>query len=57
MEGAVKVGMDISIASPIDIMPNQEIVAKAIEACKITGSKISIIRMIRLKPLRMQMLL
>ena len=42
MEGAVKVGMNISIASPEGYMPNEEIVKKAIEAGNETGSKVTI---------------
>ena len=43
IEGAAKVGMHISVASPKKYQPNQEIVAKAIEDAKVTGSKISIL--------------
>jgi ornithine carbamoyltransferase len=42
MEGAVKVGMNISIASPRGYMPNEEITEKAIQAGKETGSTITI---------------
>src|SRR4051794_5994195 len=42
MEGAVKVGMDISIASPPGYLPNEEITEKAIQAGKETGSTITI---------------
>jgi ornithine carbamoyltransferase len=42
MEGAVKVGMDISIASPTGYMPNEEITEKAVQAGKKTGSTITI---------------
>src|SRR3954463_2638043 len=38
MEGAVKVGMNISIASPAGYMPNEEIVERAIQAGKETES-------------------
>ncbi|MFJ7724938.1 ornithine carbamoyltransferase [Neobacillus sp. NPDC097160] len=40
MEGAVKVGMDISIASPAGYLPNGKITEKAIQAGKLTGSQI-----------------
>jgi ornithine carbamoyltransferase len=43
IEAAAKVGMDISIASPEKYKPNQEIVAKAMEDAKLTGSTISIL--------------
>lgn len=42
MEGAIKVGMDISIASPLGYMPNNDIVAKAEEDAAITGRSITI---------------
>ncbi|MEH7417782.1 ornithine carbamoyltransferase [Neobacillus drentensis] len=42
MEGAVKVGMDISIASPDGYMPNEEITERAIQAGKEMGSTITI---------------
>ncbi|MEH7179575.1 ornithine carbamoyltransferase [Neobacillus vireti] len=42
MEGAAKVGMHISIASPPGYLPNGQITEKAIEAGKLTGSKITI---------------
>ncbi|MEH7115892.1 ornithine carbamoyltransferase [Neobacillus vireti] len=42
MEGAVKVGMNISIASPEGYMPNEDIVKKAIKAGNETGSKVTI---------------
>jgi ornithine carbamoyltransferase len=40
IEGAVKVGMDISVASPVGYMPNEIIVANAIKAAK--GTNITI---------------
>ncbi|WML51287.1 ornithine carbamoyltransferase [Neobacillus sp. PS3-12] len=43
IEAAAKVGMHISVASPEKYRPNQEIVAKALEDAKLTGSTISII--------------
>jgi len=43
IEGAAKVGMHISVASPEKYKPNQEIVNSAIEDAKLTGSKIEII--------------
>ena len=42
MEGAAKVGMHISIASPPGYLPDGNITEKAIETGKITGSKVSI---------------
>jgi len=42
MEGAVKVGMNISIASPVGYLPNEEITEKAIQAGKETGSAVTI---------------
>ncbi|SDM54763.1 ornithine carbamoyltransferase [Bacillus sp. OK048] len=42
MEGAAKVGLDISIASPPGYLPDGKITEKAIEAGKLTGSKIMI---------------
>jgi ornithine carbamoyltransferase len=42
MEGAAKVGMHISIASPTGYLPDGEITEKAIESGKLTGSKITI---------------
>ncbi len=42
MEGAAKVGMHISIASPPGYLPNGKITEKAIESAKLTGSKITI---------------
>ncbi|MFK9094055.1 ornithine carbamoyltransferase [Bacillus salipaludis] len=42
MEGAVKVGMDISIASPAGYLPNGKITEKAIQAGKLTGSQIAV---------------
>lgn len=42
MEGAAKVGMHISIASPPGYLPDGKITEKAIETGKLTGSKISI---------------
>jgi ornithine carbamoyltransferase len=42
MEGAAKVGMHISIASPTGYLPDGKITEKAIEAGKLTGSKITI---------------
>ncbi|MFJ5758463.1 ornithine carbamoyltransferase [Neobacillus sp. NPDC093182] len=42
MEGAAKVGMHISIASPPGYLPDGQITEKAIEAGKLTGSKITI---------------
>lgn len=42
MEGAAKVGMHISIASPPGYLPDGMITEKAIEAGKLTGSKIII---------------
>jgi ornithine carbamoyltransferase len=43
IEAAAKVGMHISVASPEKYKPNQEIVAKALEEAKATGSIISIV--------------
>jgi ornithine carbamoyltransferase len=43
IEAAAKVGMHISVACPEKYRPNQEIVAKALEEAKLTGSMISII--------------
>jgi ornithine carbamoyltransferase len=42
MEGAAKVGMHISIASPPGYLPNGKITQKAIETGKVTGSKVMI---------------
>src|SRR3954447_24130163 len=42
MEGAVKVGIDISIASPSGYLPNEKITEKAIQAGKQTGSSVMI---------------
>ncbi|MFP7299730.1 ornithine carbamoyltransferase [Neobacillus niacini] len=42
MEGAAKVGMHISIASPPGYLPDGKITEKAIETGKLTGSKITI---------------
>ena len=42
MEGAAKVGMHISIASPPGYLPDGKITDKAIETGKLTGSKITI---------------
>jgi ornithine carbamoyltransferase len=42
MEGAAKVGMHISIASPPGYLPDGKITEKAIEFGKLTGSKISV---------------
>jgi ornithine carbamoyltransferase len=42
MEGAAKVGMHISIASPPGYLPDGQITEKAIESGKLTGSKITI---------------
>ncbi|WP_420491028.1 ornithine carbamoyltransferase [Neobacillus drentensis] len=42
MEGAAKVGMHISIASPPGYLPDGKITEKAIEIGKLTGSKITI---------------
>jgi ornithine carbamoyltransferase len=42
MEGAAKVGMHISIASPPGYLPDGKITEKAIESGKVTGSKITI---------------
>jgi ornithine carbamoyltransferase len=42
MEGAAKVGMHISIASPTGYLPDAQITEKAIESGKLTGSKITI---------------
>jgi ornithine carbamoyltransferase len=42
MEGAVKVGMDISVACPKEYMPNQEITAHVMELAKQTGSTVMI---------------
>lgn len=43
IEGAAKVGMHISVASPEGYMPNQDIVSKAIEDAQLTGSTITIL--------------
>jgi ornithine carbamoyltransferase len=42
MEGAVKVGMDISVACPKEYMPNQEITTHVMELAKQTGSTVVI---------------
>ncbi|MCM3569446.1 ornithine carbamoyltransferase [Neobacillus mesonae] len=42
MEGAVKAGMDISIASPAGYLPNGKITERAIEAGKQTGASVMI---------------
>nr|WP_239557478.1 ornithine carbamoyltransferase [Neobacillus cucumis] len=42
MEGAVKVGMNISIASPEGYMPNEGITEKAVQAGTETGSTVTI---------------
>ncbi|WP_160725429.1 ornithine carbamoyltransferase [Bacillus sp. USDA818B3_A] len=42
MEGAVKVGMNISIASPEGYMPNEEITERAIQAGKKSGTAVTI---------------
>lgn len=42
MEGAAKVGMDISVACPEDYMPLEDITAGAREAAKLTGSTVTI---------------
>lgn len=42
MEGAAKVGMHISIASPPGYLPDGKITQKAIETGKVTGSKVTI---------------
>lgn len=42
LEGAVKVGMDISIASPPGYLPNGKIIEKAIQAGKQTASSVTI---------------
>lgn len=42
MEGAAKVGMHISIASPPGYLPDGKITEKAIETGKVTGSKVII---------------
>ncbi|MBT2658957.1 ornithine carbamoyltransferase [Bacillus sp. ISL-18] len=42
MEGAVKVGMNISIASPPGYLPNGEITERAIQAGKQTGASVMI---------------
>jgi len=42
MEGGVKVGMDISIASPARYLPNGKITEKAIQAGKLTGSTVTV---------------
>jgi ornithine carbamoyltransferase len=42
MEGAAKVGMHISIASPPGYLPDGKITQKAIETGKVTGSKVVI---------------
>ncbi|MGX6444697.1 ornithine carbamoyltransferase [Neobacillus sp. K501] len=42
MEGAVKVGMNISIASPPGYLPDGKITQKVIEAATLTGSKVFI---------------
>jgi len=42
MEGGVKVGMDISIASPAGYLPNGKITEKAIQAGKLTGSTVTV---------------
>ncbi|MEH7355543.1 ornithine carbamoyltransferase [Neobacillus drentensis] len=42
MEGAAKVGMNISIASPTGYLPNGKITEKAIQAGKLTGSAVMI---------------
>ncbi|MCM3693870.1 ornithine carbamoyltransferase [Neobacillus niacini] len=42
MEGAAKVGMHISVASPPGYLPDGKITEKAIETGKLTGSKITV---------------
>lgn len=42
MEGAVKVGMHISVASPVGYEPNAEITAAVIEEAKLSGSIVEI---------------
>ncbi|MFZ7944756.1 MULTISPECIES: ornithine carbamoyltransferase [Bacillaceae] len=42
MEGAVKVGMNISIASPAGYLPNGKITENAIQDGKITGSTVTV---------------
>ncbi len=42
LEGAAKVGMHLSVASPPGYLPNKKITENAIEAAKLTGSKIII---------------
>jgi ornithine carbamoyltransferase len=42
MEGAVKVGMDISVACPKEYMPNQEITAHVLELAEKTGNTVVI---------------
>jgi ornithine carbamoyltransferase len=42
MEGAVKMGMHISVASPTGYEPNSEITAKVKEEAKLTGSSVEI---------------
>jgi ornithine carbamoyltransferase len=42
MEGCVKVGMDISIASPDQYVPNESITDKVNEAAKLSGSKVEV---------------
>lgn len=43
IEAAAMVGMHISVASPEKYMPNQKIVAEAMESAKLSGSTISIV--------------
>ncbi|MDV2887724.1 ornithine carbamoyltransferase, partial [Alkalihalophilus pseudofirmus] len=42
LEGAVKVGMDISIASPPGYLPNEMVTEKAIVAGKQTGATVTV---------------
>jgi ornithine carbamoyltransferase len=42
MEGAVKVGMDISVACPKEYMPNQEITSHVLELAEKTGNAVVI---------------
>ena len=43
LHGCAKVGMDISVASPVGFHPNEQIVHETMETAKSTGSKIEIL--------------
>jgi len=43
LHGCAKVGMDISVASPVGFHPNEQIVQEALDTAKASGSKIEIL--------------